>query len=178
MPHRLVVGQTESGKTSIAISLTEESATRGVIATVYTSIRDKDHLWEKSGAIITHTRDDYFRVISQRIKDGQKQLCVTDEAHTIFSMSNREDWWLATEGRHYGIENIFCSQRPTLLPPTIREMCSELFAFRLSMSGARLMADDFGDERILDAVKLRQGEFLYSRWKNGEKVLDKYSAFD
>lgn len=174
--HRLVVGGTLCGKTSICRKLCEESHKRGVIATIHDPFAS-EHEWP-DGAIVLDNGDDFFKVVRERIRAGQRQLCIIDEADTELGVDNKQNLWIATKGRHYGIENIFSTQRPFLIAPTARNMCAELFCFRVSQNDASALAGDFADARIREAApNLNQGEFLYSRWIDGKKVLDKYSAF-
>lgn len=173
MIHRLIVGGTLTGKTTIARKIAAQYEERGIVSTVYDPL---SHDWPE-GAIITTTPEDFFAVIHARNADGQRQLCITDEADTVFSQSDRDRFWIAVRGRHYGIENIFCTQRPTMIAPTVRTQCAELFCFRVSASDAAMLSQDFADERLREAVNLDQGEFLYSRWEGGKKVLDKFRAF-
>lgn len=175
--HRLIVGGTLCGKTSLCRKLCEESHRRGVFATIHDPFAS-EHEWPE-GAIVCDNMEDFFRVIKERAKDGQRQLALIDEADTVLGLDNRANMWIATKGRHYGIENIFSTQRPFLIAPTARNMCAELFCFRVSQNDATALAGDFADIRIREAApNLDQGQFLYSRWANGKKVLDTYTAFD
>lgn len=175
--HRLVVGGTLCGKTTICRKLCEESHRRGVIATIHDPFA-LEHEWP-DGSIVLDNAEDFFKVIRERVKMGHKQLALIDEADSVLGVDNKHNHWIATRGRHYGIENIFSTQRPFLIAPTARNMCAELFCFRVSQNDAAALAGDFADARIRDmASNLNQGEFLYSRWVNGKKELDKYSAFD
>lgn len=175
--HRLVVGGTLCGKTSICRKLCEESHKRGVFATVHDPFAS-EHDWP-DGAIVCDNQEDFLKVLRERIKDGQRQLAIIDEAELVLGLDNRANMWIATRGRHYGIENLFSSQRPFQIAPTARNMCAELFCFRVSQNDAAALSGDFADIRIREmAPCLNQGEFLYSRWVNGKKELDKFSAFD
>ena len=173
MPHRLIVGGTMTGKTTLAKQLVTEAATRGLIATVHDPLMSD---WP-GGAIVLHDADEYYAVLLARIKAGQRQLNVCDEADLVYSHAERDRYWVATRGRHYGLENIFITQRPQMLAPTIRTQCTELFCFRVAESDAALLSQDFSDTRIKSVSELQQGEYFYSRWVDGKKTLDKYTAF-
>lgn len=173
MLHRLIVGGSLTGKTSMAKTLAAHYANRGIYATVYDPLASD---WP-DGSIVTSDPEMFLAILRERNRDGQRQLVIVDEADTLLSQSDRPNWWLATRGRHYGLENIFCTQRPQMIAPTVRNQTHELYCFRVSADDANKLSQDFADARIQDAVNLDQGEFLWSRWENGKKVLDKFRAW-
>lgn len=173
MPHRLVVGSTMTGKTTVARTLAAEAVRRGVAVTVYDPLNSDWH----TDNVYT-CEEEFFSAASSLANSGAKQLAIIDEADTVLNAGNRQRLWIATRGRHYGIELVLITQRPTLIVPTARNMCGELYAFRVSSSDAALLAQDFADDRIKDrAPALSQGQFLRSYWKNGKKELDIFRAF-
>jgi hypothetical protein len=55
-----------------------------------------------------------------------------------------------TRGRHEGRHNFYLSQRAAQVHPDIRENCKSLLLFMATKNGAKLWADEKGDERLLN----------------------------
>lgn len=174
MAHKLIVGTTESGKSTLARSMVEDAAKRGAFVIVY------DPTLNPAWATEFVTADEYqfFAWIHEAHENGITSIvAVVDEADTIMSMSHRHNWWLASRGRHFGIEAIFITQRPTMIAPSVRGMPSEHYAFRIPKSDAQLLADDCAAPELAGAAELAQGEFLRARWVDRKKVVDKLKIF-
>lgn len=95
----------------------------------------------------------------------------------MLTMAHRDNWWLFTRGRHFGIEACAITQRPTLIAPTVRGMCNDVFVFKVSKSDAQMLANDYAAQGLENASELDQGEFLRSSWKNKKKSVDKLKIF-
>lgn len=174
MPHKLIVGVTESGKSTLARSMAHDASRRGIVIVVYDPTLSPD--W--SGEFITADEDEFFHWL-RKIYEKQNRpiLAVVDEADTIMSMSHRHNWWLFMRGRHFGIEAIAITQRPTNIAPSVRGNTSELYAFQIPKSDAAALADDFAAPGIIGAGELTQGEFLRAYWKDRKKVVDRHRIF-
>lgn len=82
-----------------------------------------------------------------------------DEAHRIFGHQMRENFWMLTEGRHYGMIFHLITQRPNKLHPDVRDQTGKCFMFRLAVDDAKAIGADYG---FSDTHKLflDKGDFL------------------
>ncbi len=169
--HTMIVGATETGKTTLAKITAAQGLAAGLAAIVYDPMLSD---WG-DGACVADNWPDFLKLLEENGRSGA--LVFVDEADTCLSISDRPNWWLLTRGRHYGFRVHLITQRPQLVAPTVRGMCATLFCFRVSSSDAAMLSNDFTDERLKSASGLAQGEFLHSRWLNGARELSKYNVF-
>ena len=194
-PRVLIVGSGESGKSLLAKSIANDMEKRGMAVTVYDPINTE---WSPN-AFVTFNEEEFFEEIEKSYQEGRKQAVFVDEADTLLSIGQKENFWLLTRGRHFGLSTYVITQRPALVAPSARNQCNELFCFRVSESDATLLNDDFvpgnkpvvpvatkpGEKPIvqvagynlLDAPNLLQGEYLRCYWKDKHKALDKGRIF-
>lgn len=67
---------------------------------------------------------------------------------------------LATRSRHYGHNAHFIAQRASQLDKTIRDQCSNLYLFCVSMDDAKTLANEYGKEELKQANNLGKGELF------------------
>lgn len=173
MAHKLIVGGTETGKSTLARGMESDAVKRGILPVIYDPTLNP--AWESEW--VTSDEGEFLEMLRAAHTEKRAILAVIDEADTILSMSHRHNWWIFMRGRHFGIEAIAITQRPTNIAPSIRGNASELFAFRIPKSDALALADDFAAEGIAKAAELAQGEFLRAYWKDRKKIVDKYRVF-
>lgn len=174
MAHKLIVGVTESGKSTLARAMESDAVNRGIVAIIYDPTLNPQ--WKTEH--VTCDEYEFFGMLYTAYESGIKSiLAIVDEADTIMSMSHRHNWWLFMRGRHFGIEAIAITQRPTNIAPSVRGNTSELFAFSIPQSDAKALADDFAAPEIEKAAGLIQGEFLHAHWVHRKKVVDKRRIF-
>lgn len=173
MPHKLIVGTTMSGKSTLARAMVADAARRGIIPVIY----DPHGSPEWDSEIITADESEFFTAVSESIGNGRKIFAVMDEAETVLSISHRHNWWMFTRARHYGIESCAITLRPKLIAPTVRGNVHEMFVFNLCRTDAQELADDFNAPGLADAPNLAQGEFLFARWVDKKKIVDKLKVF-
>lgn len=173
MAHKLIVGGTETGKSTLARAMEADAVKRGIVPVIYDPTLNPAWISE----LVTCDEFDFFDMLREQHEKKKSILAIVDEADTIMSMSHRHNWWLFMRGRHFGIEAIAITQRPTNIAPSVRGNTSELFAFRIPKSDAQELANDFAAEGIAKAAELVQGEFLRAYWKDRKKVVDRLRIF-
>lgn len=174
MAHKLIVGTTESGKSTLARAMVEGAARKGIAVIVYDPTLNP--AWKAD--FVTADEYEFFSAIHEAHRSDITRICaVVDEADTIMSMAHRHNWWLFSRGRHFGIEAIGITQRPTMVAPSVRGMPSDIYAFLIPRSDARLLAEDCAAPDLEQACELSQGEFLRAHWVNRKKVVDKHKIF-
>lgn len=173
MPHKLIVGTTMSGKSTLARSMVEDANKRGILVLVY----DPHESSEWKAEVVTSDEVEFMTALSESIEPNVKIFAVMDEAETILSMSHRHNWWLFTRARHYGIESCAITLRPKLIAPTVRGNVHEMYVFNLCRTDAQELADDFNAPGLAAAPDLVQGEFLRASWRDKKKVVDRFKIF-
>lgn len=172
-PRILIVGASETGKSLLAKSIARDLESKGLRVTVFDPVLS---VWSEK-AEVTEAESEFFVLLSDAHAAGYKQAVFVDEADTLLSIAHKQNHWLLTRGRHYGLMVHVITQRPALVAPTVRGMCNQLFLFRSSKDDAKLLAQDFAHDGLLTAPELKQGEFLRCYWKDKTKTVDKGRIF-
>jgi hypothetical protein len=173
-PRILIVGTGESGKTLMAKATACEMEKRGLYVLVFDPIDDEgwpEHCFQTSSLAAL------FEEIEASAGEGKERVLFIDEASEAMSIGQKENHWLATRGRHYFSLIVFITQRPALIAPTVRNLCNEIYCFTVSPADAKLLADDFNHDGLLEASTLGQGEFLHVYWKDKKRVCEKGRVF-
>lgn len=146
--HVIIVGMTDSGKSTLAKALCRAYRRRGIETLVLDPTRAND--WGAS--FQTHDVDEFLRVYWAR----ETEYCMAffDESGVSIGHFNREAQAPATMGRKKGHLNHFIVQRLTQISPNVRGMCSELYLFRCSRSDALTLADEFNCKELAEAGSL------------------------
>ena len=152
--HTLILGDCTSGKSYIGKKLAAEFMRTGRKVFVLNPIGDKwpadFQTWDPAEFL------DYCR--SPQHQDG---AIFIDEAGDAFAEGKLT--WLATRGRHFGHACFFIGQRYTLVPKTVRALCSTLYLFASHPDDCIELAGDFNDEGLRDAYKQQRGHFLFKK---------------
>jgi hypothetical protein len=78
---------------------------------------------------------------------------------------------LATRSRHYGHNVHFIAQRASQLDKTIRDQCTNLNLFCVSMDDAKTLANEYAKEELKGANLLGKGVFFKTgRFQSVEKM--------
>lgn len=169
MIHGLIVGVTQSGKTTLAHALAQAFAARRHNVIVFDPLGTPTASggWPES-AIVFHDKDKFLEYLNR--PDVSHAHIFIDEAYEIFSHADPSNNWLLTRGRHFGFQIFPIAQRPKMLPPSVRSQCGVCYMFRLSKDDARELAADFGhnypeilettvsDEKVI--LPLDKGDYL------------------
>lgn len=67
-----------------------------------------------------------------------------DEAGDIFAHTDRDNFALATKGRHAGLRLRIAAQRPTMVSPNVRSQCPGMFLFRMNTTDLKAALADAG----------------------------------
>lgn len=159
MPHVLIIGMTESGKTTLASEMCRQYRAKGVKTIVLDPMCDQR--WQ---ADFQTTDQDEFLAIVQNPGTRSCALFI-DESGEEIGQYKKEMFWLATRGRHYGHNSHFITQRATQLSPTVRDQCSYLFLFNSSIDDCTQLAKEFNRLELKNANSLAKGEYFQCpRW--------------
>jgi hypothetical protein len=155
--HVLILGITETGKTTLAFRLASSYREQGVNVLVL----DPDRRREWGATFITDDPDEFLRIA----KLNTKCALFVDESGVMIGRYSGAMQWLATNARKWGHKAHFIAQRATQLDPLIRTQCTVLYLFRQSPTDAKILSNDFVVSGLEDAAELPKGHYLF---KNSE----------
>mgnify|MGYP005849283253 CR=1 FL=1 len=149
--HSLIVGRTESGKTTLAKILAAAFVERGKDVAILDPLLDPG--WE--GTLITKEPTEFLHYV----KTNKGLILFVDESGSMIGRYNPEMDWLATSSRHMGHSVFFICQRAQQISLTIRAQCSKTYLFASIRQDAEYFADEYNEPTILTAPKMIAGEF-------------------
>lgn len=154
MPHVLIAGITESGKTTLAVKLAGIYKARGVPVVVCDPLMD--NRWNAD--LVTRNAERFLHAVKQR----RSCAVFIDESGEVIGQYNDQMFWLATRARHYGHNVHFITQRVQQIAPTVRGQCTHLFLFHIGVGDAKMLAAEFAKPEIVEAASFQRGEYLYT----------------
>lgn len=144
---------TESGKTTLAKQLCWSYKRNKIKTIVLDPLLTPD--WNSD--FQTVDKYEFLNIV----KRSRQCAIFIDESGEMIGKYNDEMHWLATRGRHFGHNCHFIVQRIVQLNKTVRDQCAHLFCFSVSITDAKLLADDWGKLELRDANTLKQFEFYH-----------------
>ena len=161
--HTLISGQSFSGKSFLAKNLCKtirKSGRRTIVLDPFFDDWDCDFK--------TVSSDEFISVAKANTSCA---LFVDESGSTIGRGADaRRLHWLATQARHWGHRTYFIMQRITQVEPLIRSQCSEFYVFRSSMSDAKILSDETGDDFFLKAPLLERFCFIHKKPFENAKI--------
>jgi hypothetical protein len=152
--HGLILGMTESGKTSLAKVICSHIRSAGYPVIVLDPLNDPGWPcdWQTSDA------DEFMAVV----KSNTGCLVVVDEAGESmgYGSLDKERHWLATRARHYGHTSLFLAQRAQMVARTVRDQCGVAYLFRMGHDDGKILASDFGYQELKNINDLGQFEYF------------------
>lgn len=148
-----MIGKTNTGKTLLSKHIARGLKSEGYGILVLDGMGDKEWL-EVADFYTTDAAE--FRMIAER---SSNCFLFIDEAGMFCKLHDEENYWFATQARHWGHSSFFISQRGVQIAPTVRYQCTRLFLFSCSKTDAKVLADEFGEDELLNATRLEKLEF-------------------
>lgn len=156
MAHVLILGQTLSGKTTLAKRLASKYRENGIGVLVHDPIGDPE--WDAD--FRTASAAEFFRVYNE----SRGCAVFFDEAGETCIDYKSEITKTATRGRHRGHRNHYIAQRGTLILRTVRDQCSELFLFNSGMEDCKIHAAEWNAPIIkAEGAFLETGEYFHKQ---------------
>ncbi len=157
MAHTLILGMTEAGKSTLAKILVKGLKETGKVKiAVLDPVLDPD--W--GADFITKNPEEFL----EYAKKNQNHFLVIDEGGTSIGKYNAEMDWLTTTSRHWGHSSIIISHRWAQLSNTLRANVSKLFLFALSIKDTDLIADEWRQPVLREAMFLKGEFYVVSRF--------------
>jgi len=162
MTHVLILGMTESGKTTLAKQLCKEYKQRGIKTIVLDPLHDPG--WEADYQ--THDPEEFLKVLW-----ASKQCAVfIDESGSTVGRFDEAMIKTATMGRHWGHKMHYISQRGQQISCTVRGQCSKLFLFCSSLDDCKIHSNEWNKPELKNGYLLEQGHFyVCTRFKEFQK---------
>ena len=149
MPHSLIVGMTESGKTTLAKKLCSLSRRKQRGTLVLDPLHDE---WDAD------FKTDNQELFLQAFWASQCCDAFIDEAGDAIGHYEKAMIQCATKGRHWGHNVHFITQRPMQLSPTVRTQCRILFLFNMAKEDCIQLAKEWNKPELIEAATLPQGQ--------------------
>lgn len=153
MTHCLIIGQTLSGKSTLARRLSRHYASKGVPSLIYDPIGES--VWRQCG----EAHKD-FAAYMEAVKSKTRCALFVDEAGMCYADNGRDMLPLATSIRHYGHRTHFITQRFTGIPPTMRDQCAYLYLFATSNADGEILAKEWNCPELANCNTLGVGHFI------------------
>lgn len=166
--HTFIGGQSECGKTILAMAMARELKRAGKPVAVCDPLGDPEWLRVKPDF---HTENvgelhDYLQA-----KTGH--YAFVDECGAAFNEGRDNTYaWLTTQSRHWGHSVTLISQRSIQVPKTMRDQTRLLCLFQSSRDDGKTHAEEWNKDQLTQCHKLPQFVFLKadriahcSRWK-------------
>lgn len=154
MAHVMILGQTQSGKTTLAKRLAENYRAQGIGVIVHDPLNDPEWTADFKSAS--------FPEVMRVYNESRGCAIFFDEAGESCDEYALTITRTATRGRHRGHRNHYIAQRGTRILRTIRDQCSILFLFNSGLEDCKIHAAEWNAPELkTDAPFLKTGEYFY-----------------
>lgn len=153
MAHSLILGMTESGKTTFARNLCASLKESGFTRIVLDPLNDP-----RWGADFQTADVDKFLEVFWA---NRKCMVFIDESGDAVGRYDDAMQQTATKGRHWGHSCFYLSQRGSQLNTTVRAQCRHLFLFTSSKDDCKVLANEYNCPELMGASALPQGHYFH-----------------
>jgi hypothetical protein len=158
----MILGMTESGKTTLAKQLAVNLKQKGFKVIVLDPLSDPE--WNAD--FQTDEPDVFLNVFWE----SRQCMVFIDEAGEAVGQYDKVMQRTATKGRHWGHSCHYISQRGTMIARTVRDQCSNLFLFTSALEDSKTHAVEWNKPELKTASGLNQGEYFHAtRFGNLQK---------
>ena len=151
MAHVLILGMTESGKTTLARRLAARYKANGAGILVLDPIGDPR--WNAD--FMTSDPEEFLHVFWQ----SQRCMAFIDESGDAVGRYDRAMIRTATRGRHWGHACHYITQRAVDISRTVRDQCSQLYLFASSMDDGKVHSREWNKPELMNCHTLQRGEY-------------------
>ena len=154
MPHTLVSGTTESGKTTICLRLANKYHSKKIGVIVLDPMGDPR--WTAN--LVTDDKELFL----QTVWGSQRCAVFIDESGDTIGQYDNEMRKVLTKGRHWGHNVHVTVQRAKMVNPSVRNMCNRLIMFTTAFEDAKELGKDFNRPELAEiGPQLPQGHYVY-----------------
>lgn len=163
MAHVLILGMTESGKTTKARQLAANYRRQGIGVIVLDPLKDPQ--WNAD--FITDDQEEFLDVFWR----SRSCAAFLDEGGESVGRYDLAMQKTATRGRHCGHSCHYIAQKATQLAPIVRDQCSYLYLFRSGMQSCKLLAEEFSQDELLKGAQLRMYSYIFTSRFSQPKII-------
>lgn len=153
MSHCLILGMTESGKSTLARALARKYKENDVCTLVLDPLNDPR--WQAD--FQSTDAEEFLRVFWS----SRRCAVFIDESGDMVGKYNTVMQRTATRGRHWGHAVHFITQRGVQLATTVRDQCSHIFLFTNSADDGKTHANEWNQPKLRYCSTLKQGNFFH-----------------
>ncbi len=157
MAQTLIVGMSESGKTTMLLYILEGLRAKGFPVMALTSEPSDVPRLQKVADFVTMDKDHFLTVFDAPKTWGV--VAAIDEGADTVGRYDLEMRAIATKGRHKAL-CFFSAQLATDMNPSVRKNCRHVIAFYQDGTSADLLAKEYGHPQLRDACRLKQFEYI------------------
>jgi energy-coupling factor transporter ATP-binding protein EcfA2 len=152
--HSLIVGMTESGKSTLAKLLASELTKKKQKVVVLDPLLDS---WDAQ--YVTDNVDELIEYLKKA--DNRECHVFVDESGEVFNEGRDRTYaFLTTRSRHYGHSVTLIGQRYIQLPKTMRDQCGRAYVFTQSLSDGQELSAEWNKPELLGVSQLPQLHFF------------------
>lgn len=156
--HELIVGITNSGKTTLAMAKARRFKETGIVSIVLDPMGSPK--WISEGGVHQSLLFQEPEKFLLEVKKWQSCALFVDEAGDAIGRFGGVMNQLATRARHDGHVSHFICQRASMIDKNVRANCSVLSCFKQDIDDAIILARNFAQPKLREAATLQQGEYL------------------
>lgn len=157
--HTLILGQTESGKTTLAKRMATQYVAAGITPIVLDRTVDPgwptDFIFKYSANFLAY------------VKDASKCMSCAlfvDESGMSLDKYDSDTEWLTTTARHHGHRTHLLAHRAEMVNTNVRSQCATLICFALNIRDAKEYSLMWNCEEIKqNAPRLEHGQYMCIR---------------
>ncbi len=163
--HVLIVGMTESGKSSLARAMARDYEQAGHTPIVLDVTRNRG--WG-STAISFCDPDEFLLYVRNPAKCLRQPIFIEESGLSVDKFDTRYQW-LTTFSRHHGLRCHIVAQRAEMVSKTVRSQCANLIAFGLPFDDAKAYAREYNGPEIMQCTTFRPGTYIHkTRYDPGQ----------
>lgn len=155
MAHSIILGITESGKTTLGIMLAKAVKKAGNKVAVLTPLKYEFKRWQFAD-FITDDPEEFL----QYAKKNTNYYLFVDEGATSINKYDEAMNWLTTTARHFGHATTIIAHRYVQLNSTLRSQASKIYLFAVSLDDLKEIGTEW-----------RQTELSHTNFEKGKFVL-------
>lgn len=155
MAHSLILGMTQSGKSTLAKMLTAELARRGRLVMILDPMLDSG--WPEKSLVVSEPEE-----LHRAAAKMTGAHIFVDEAAVHVGRSQKMLSWIFRFGSHWGHSANLITQHPTDLAPFVRSQCTSAYVFKSTAAVGELLRkrDGFRGDALLDIEEIPKYHFL------------------
>ena len=154
--HRLIVGQSMSGKSNLAKYIAGLFHSGGGRVLIFDPLQSGG--WPSGENVEKYSKPEVFL---NAVAQARESAVFIDEAKVLWDHDVKAADRILYQYRHHGLQVHLIAQRAKMIRPNARDQCATLYAFKQSREDADILAGNYGDETRV-VTGLAKGEFLVS----------------